>query len=418
MEQLLACSRFEFWSIVMALVPLGPYIFIRHIYEILNLLHFKIQKKIFAFFEFIFVFNIMYVIFGRELCVEKEPVIFAVTVMSILTVFSAWNALSIKQKRWFRGATFLLGAVLSIILAVQLYYDITFYMAIGLLWRKVFVKSFLYFKAKFLFIIAKTIKLTSSFWRASVRFVVTMTWRKASGLFGTFSLQFFWRWIKKILLFLFIYQIAANRMRRLFMNEKMQQLKTVAMSRKETALTWYKGLKFRYKFIFCIGATMSSFFVGESWDFFYPFLPKGIVVKLIGLVKSLGGLITFALKRLGLQGFIDTTTAWVMRKVSTRMSDDLRYKWTLYRKWRLGRMVIMIDRWIMILNRPVRKKARVMRQTAIENHKAIMTRFASVQCALDEKAHFVADVAKNGVTTAVGSVQQFIAKPLRSGEQK
>ncbi len=364
MEELLAFSRLEVYSIAIVILLLGPGVFTATLNAITSMKW--LCKLGLLCSEYLIVFNVVYLMFEDLSVLEGEPVVYAYTVASSCLASLAWDRLSIKQKRWWKGASILLAVVIGTIIAVQLYYDINFFMAAGLLWRRVFVRLFARMRMRALSMLKGVLELLRFFWKIALEFFATMSWVTFRRILGRSSLQVGIRWTKKILILSVIYVFVARKARKLFMNQKIQQLKEVIGRNKERAQNLYKNLKFRYKLAFCIGATIATLFVGDAYEFFYPFLPKAFMVKLIGLVKVIGAGITFLLKKLGIHGLIDQTTKKVSQKILGRMSEDARQKWERYKKWRLGRMVIHIDRWIMILDRPARKKARDMRIAAAE----------------------------------------------------
>ncbi len=366
----------DFWSIVIILMIMGPALLWRASADIFSTLSDEARLICLYAAKFVIVYELTSC-FAVDMGIALHPIFTALISISVLFLgLFAWGKipLTTKQKRWAKIGLIILACVLLFVWIMHAFFDLNAIAVLRLLWRR--------FVLPIVIGVQQLFAWAMRWCRGLIRDVMKLTWKEGLFYARGFVGKVLIRWGKKIVFFLIMYQLVANRMRRIFLNEKVQLVKNALMAKKEKVVAVYKSLPFWQKLGLCVAATVIIFFVGEAWDFFYPILPKGFLIKVIGAFKFIGGLISKLLSKLGIQGLIDKLTFpfinLAKRLIPKKPRERIERKWHFFRHWRLPRYVLLFDRWIGVVNRELRAKERKKRQDAIDKMKGITKKATAV----------------------------------------
>lgn len=342
---------FDIWSIGAVFIFAGTYtmMMLCHIFYVFN-----VMTR--PDFSYVVEFGVA---FEATECIASHLNISAHVTLGILTLGTylasifIWRKLSVKWKRWLRVGLIILGAILAIIWVLHAYFDVNALMALQLIWRRFIIPMF-----------EQVVFFFRRMWLGALEYIAALTW-KEGGLFAQkFVGQIVLRWVKRAVILFAFYQAIANRMRRVYMLDRVQKFKESLLVKKTSLVNFYKAMPFWQKLIFCISASVCVFFVSQSWDVIYPFVPKGALKKALGSLKWIS-------TRLGINNLLDRITVFLL-KILRYILPIMVYiyverRWHLFINWRLRRYNIAIDRWIAFIDQKARNKARAARQVVIAN---------------------------------------------------
>lgn len=284
-------------------------------------------------------------------CINSYLVIAVLTLCSYAFSVFVWHSLSVKQRLWLRISMIVLTSIFGIIWVLHAYFGINTFMATSLLWQRFVVPFFTWI-----------ILFSRRMWFKILEFIAVLTWREGGSIVRRFAVQIVLRWTRRLVIFLFFYQVMANRMRRIFISERVQKAKQFMCNKKDEVVESYKAMPFWKKLVFCLMASVCVLFVGKSWDFFYPFLPKGAITKLLKGLRFVG-------TKFGINKTLDKATSFLFRIamffLPFAIYAHIEKRWLLFRNWRLRRYAIMLDRLLGVIDKKARDKARLTRQMLI-----------------------------------------------------
>lgn len=296
---------------------------------------------------------------------EDETTIDFIALISLLMARWIWSKLRIREKRWVKVATNFFIVLLVIIICIKLYFDVNFFMAATIFWRRVVVKTVLIIKSKIVAIFVFSGKFLRGLWTEAIAFLAGLTWAKSKIIAGRAATYATSRGAKRAGISTAIFVFRGDKRRRVLIRKKAELLKRAALKKKDKTLAWYKKLPGFIKIFLWVFIVGLSLLIGDMINFFYPILPKNFGLMIINLFKRCGSLIYGLLGKLGLGFIVDRPINWINLLIAFLLPEAIRIMF----KWKFLRWVVSINKWITVIDKPLRQRLRKIRLKKIRLRK-------------------------------------------------
>ena len=338
--------------------------------------------------------------FHHHILAEPFAVIEVTAVVSDAVMWYVWTFLTMAQKRYISKLVWFSVIMGLVVIFCQLVWGVHFFAALSIIWRQFIVRGFILFRGKIVAGFARALAWTRNWWTRAITYIAEFTFVELKRLI-VFSLKKMGeRGVIKIGIFTVITQLLANKTVKAFKNEKAQRLKRFVGEKKDKTKAWFDELPFEQKLFLSLLSTciiwLVALFFGHS-AFIYPIFPTGTGIKILKFIRLLRSGFFWLAKKLGINKFYEFLLLLFAKSIFGKMSEDLRYKLYLFRKWKLGRFFINNNEFIVVFDKEARDKLRRLRQLEIEHRKKAAEALKYVRKAAADKGKRVVGEAVNRV---------------------